>query len=113
MLSNAILLGASLSALASAAVVKVSVGPGDVFTPSTITADVGDTVEFDFEGVLHDVTQSSANSPCSYEANGFWSTQLSDKSAKFTITIDNKDPKYFFCSVLNHCSLGMVGIINP
>jgi plastocyanin len=115
MLTNAILLGASLSGLASAAVFTVSVGAGGAlaFQPSTTTAQIGDTVEFHFSNVLHSVAQSSANAPCTYNSTGFFSTEQRNTNSVFTVSITDKEPKYFFCSVGSHCSSGMVGIINP
>jgi plastocyanin len=110
MLSKTLLFAAT----ASAAVFQVKVGEsGNQFQPSTVTAQVGDTVEFHFTGTLHSVVQSSFEAPCSYLANGFMVPPQSSSSKVFTVNVTSTSPEYFFCSVPGHCSGGMVGIINP
>jgi len=100
--------------LASAATFQVKVGQGgNVFEPSTVTAQVGDTVEFHFSGVRHDVVQSTFDSPCSPLSGGFVVPPQTSSSKVFTVTVSSTDPQYFYCSVSNHCNTGMVGIINP
>ena len=51
-----------------AAVVQVQAGPNNqlVFSPDTVTANVGDTVNFQMVGALHTVAQSPGrlNGPC-------------------------------------------------
>jgi len=102
----------ALAATAQAANFMVKVGTGGLkFEPATTTAQVGDTVEFDFEG-LHSVVESTFESPCSPMANGF-AVPAQSSGAKFTIEVTSTDPLYFYCSVASHCQAGMVGIINP
>jgi plastocyanin len=68
----------------------VSVGSnGLVFTPNTITAPVGDQVEFHFFPPEHSVAQSTFSSPCAPPSNGtgFWSG--------FIQTSSNSNVRYF------------------
>lgn len=50
--------------MALAATQKVKVGPGLTYTPSTVTAAVGDVVEFMFVGGKHTVVQGSMDAAC-------------------------------------------------
>jgi plastocyanin len=114
MLVNGLLLAASFGSLASAATQKVAVGSGGLkYAPSSLTAAVGDTIEFDFSGVMHDVVQSTFESPCSPSSGGFFVSPQSSSGVTFTITVNDTNPIYFYCSVASHCQSGMVGVINP
>ena len=104
---------ASLFSLASAANMVVQVGQsGDSFTPDTVTAAIGDTVTFQFTGSRHSVLQSTFEDPCTYMTGGF-SVPVQGSQAEFIVNVTTTDSLYFYCSVLGHCSSGMVGIINP
>jgi len=104
---------AALAAISSAANVMVQVGQsGLAYSPSSITANVGDTVTFTFDGT-HSVVQSTFNAPCSPLANGFAVPAQSSSGAMFTINITDTNPRWFYCSVSSHCQDGMVGVINP
>jgi plastocyanin len=110
MLANTLL----FAGLAAAASFQVKVGSGgNVYEPSTITAQMGDTVEFHFTGSRHDVIQSSFESPCSPSSGGFFVPIQSSSTKVFTVNVTSTDPLYFYCSVASHCPGGMVGIINP
>jgi plastocyanin len=112
MFSNSVVI-ASLISLVTAANITIEVGQdGNSFTPSTITADIDDTVTFDFTGSRHDVVQSSFEDPCAPLSGGFYVPAQTMK-AQFIVTINSTDPLYFYCSVGRHCGVGMVGIINP
>jgi plastocyanin len=111
MLSRTLLLSAAVS-LASAANFDVQVGEnGDSYTPSTISAQKGDTVTFHFSGASHDVVQSTFEAPCSPMAGGIY-VPIQNKADTFTVTVQNSDPIWFYCSVPGHCNEGMVGVIN-
>lgn len=67
----------------------------------------------------HTVTQSSFKDPCHpLSSGGFFSgfvpTKDSPSSTTFTITVQNSNPIWFYCSqtVGSHCQKGMVGAIN-
>jgi plastocyanin len=66
---------AGLAASASAATIVVNAGQnGFTYTPNTLTANVGDTVEFHFFTNFHTVVQGDFDTPCaqgSLSATGF------------------------------------------
>lgn len=104
---------------------KIIVGgtSGLVFTPSNISAVVGDTVTFEFQAKNHTVTQSAFGTPCSLLTNattnavGFNSgyVPVAANASEFpawTLKVDVATPIWFFCAQANHCQQGMVGSIN-
>ena len=124
---------------ASAVVHTVTVGSGGlVYSPASITAAVGDTVEFSFSSQvrlnqefppthvpmrqclfihsrltqLHSVIQGSFDAPCQPLAGG-WFSQFLRGPSKFTVVVESTDPQVFYCAVDSHCQNGMVGVINP
>ncbi|KAK6498201.1 hypothetical protein TWF506_004440 [Arthrobotrys conoides] len=108
----------TLATIASTAVAQtvhtVSVGSaGLTFSPDSITAKTGDTVQFVFKGGNHTVTQAAFNNPCNPTSRGFFSGFTGSTSESFSIILENTDPIYFYCAQLSHCQLGMVGAINP
>lgn len=63
----------------SAATISVSVGGGPTFNPETITAAVGDTIEFRIKG--HSATQGDFNNACQPAADSpFFSGVLNNVS---------------------------------
>ncbi|PPR04527.1 hypothetical protein CVT26_002391 [Gymnopilus dilepis] len=103
----------------------VNVGlQGSFFDPPTLAAGLGDTVTFVFEGLVHTVTQSTAQNPCLALPGGFSSGPVgkptNDSSIPapvWSLKITNVSaPIWFFCEVTeptSHCASGMVGVINP
>lgn len=101
--------------------VQVSSSDGTMlaFNPSSLTAAMGDKVEFQFWGLNHSVTQASFDKPCEPLAGGFFSgffplqAGATDRPS-FTITVNSTSPIWFYCgqTVLSHCQAGMVGAIN-
>lgn len=56
---------AAISALSEATVIDVDVGKhGLVFEPATVTASIGDIINFHFYPINHSVAQSSFDDPC-------------------------------------------------
>lgn len=54
--------------------ISVDVGKGAlVFSPDTITAEKGDTIEFTFYPQSHTVVESTFDKPCSYKSGGIFS----------------------------------------
>ncbi|TVY26954.1 Extracellular serine-rich protein [Lachnellula hyalina] len=109
----------AFTAAASAATIKVAVGQnGLTYTPNDITANAGDSVEFDFFPKNHTVSQSSFADPCHPLAGGFFSgfvpTNASTLGSTFTIVVKDTKPVWIYCSqtVGNHCQAGMVAAIN-
>jgi plastocyanin len=100
-------------------------GPGKLlFTPSNISAQVGDTVTFQFQQKNHSATQSSFAAPCRALAltsttgqvgfdSGFM--PVPDGSTTFptyTIQINDTAPVWVYCRQGNHCGSGMVFAVN-
>jgi len=63
MVNTLSLLALVSGAIATTFTVQVGQGGQDAFSPSTVTAAVGDIVTFNFNG-RHDVAQSAFGSPC-------------------------------------------------
>src|SRR4051794_4648394 len=59
---------ALLAAIAAGAVAKtitIDAGEGGlIYNPNTVTADVGDVIEFHFYGAFHTAVQGDFNTPC-------------------------------------------------
>ncbi|KAF1995485.1 Cupredoxin, partial [Amniculicola lignicola CBS 123094] len=114
----------ALVATALSATITVSVGKkgesADItFTPSSVKAAVGDIVQFKFWPKNHSVAQAAFAKPCEPLANGFWSgyvptTDLATAaSTTFEYTVTNASaPVWFYCTQGQHCTNGMVGVIN-
>jgi len=88
------------------------------YSPNTITAAIGETVEFHFFAPLHSVAQSDFATPCTPTANGtgFFSgditTSSGESSTIFTLMVNDTNPIWFYCVIPTHCQAGMVGVIN-
>ncbi|KAI5118564.1 hypothetical protein M0805_005855 [Coniferiporia weirii] len=98
------------------------------YTPSNITANVGDKVFFQFMVKNHTVTQSSFSDPCRKLADtSYPSVQGFDSSfmpvaanatyfPNFTITVNDTNPIWGYCrqqaANFSHCGVGMVFSIN-
>ncbi|KAH6675619.1 hypothetical protein B0J14DRAFT_652464 [Halenospora varia] len=103
----------------------VSVGAeGLVFTPDSITAAVGEVVEFCFYPNNHSVTRSEYKTPCiPYEVSGpskqgFWSgfrpLNVDPANGRESMKVNDTKPIFSYCSSPGACmSNGMVGVINP
>ncbi|KAH7364289.1 hypothetical protein BKA65DRAFT_134025 [Rhexocercosporidium sp. MPI-PUGE-AT-0058] len=116
----------STTSSAPASTHSVNVGAaGLVFTPNSLTAKIGDIVEFRFYPKNHSVARAEYKNPCiPYEVvdvgrQGFWSgfkpvnVVLSDPP-KFSVLINDTEPIFFYCSAPGACEEDiMVGVINP
>jgi len=117
------LLGLMATLPVKSAQIQVTVGgPGGVtqYNPSSVNANVGDTVTFVFMQKNHTATQSTFANPCSPAPGGFDSgfVPVSDNNtsgpfqqAQFQVTDTN--PVWVYCRQTGHCKLGMVFAINP
>ncbi|KAJ7116726.1 hypothetical protein C8R44DRAFT_983695 [Mycena epipterygia] len=100
---------------------------GLTYTPSNISAAIGDTVEFEFHQKNHTVTQSSFMNPCKALAETSTTGQVGFKSGfmfvppnatvfpTFTITVNDTAPIWGYCGQQGppvHCQQGMVFSIN-
>ena len=123
--------------LAYSANTIVQVGQNGLqFSPQTIKAAPGDTVEFHYYPKNHSVVQSSFDAPCKPLAGGFNSgfvptaegmsvSSISSpenrgisadiqKNKSFTITVNDANPIWIYCSQTegSHCQMGMAMVIN-
>jgi len=93
---------------------------GLAYTPNITTAAVGDAITFHFYPGGpggHNVVQGSFDSPCTFLNGGFYSgfiiTLTGESDNVFTITINDTNPIWIYCSEWMHCQLGMAMVINP
>jgi len=117
------------AAVASAADIQVKVGDANslTFSPSSVTAASGDTINFTFLSKNHSVTQSTFASPCQVMTtpkagidSGFQAVPTgATKLPQWSFTLDDASaaaPLWFFCAQTNpvvHCNQGMVFAVNP
>ncbi|OAA63567.1 extracellular serine-rich protein [Niveomyces insectorum RCEF 264] len=114
MLSAAVLLG--LAASAAAKNIQIDVGEnGFTFSPDSVTAAVGDVLDFHFHPTMHSVVMGDFDNACQpAKTGGFYSGFISgDNSDVFQVTINSTDPLFFYCSQVGHCAGGMSGVVNP
>ncbi|KAF8490602.1 hypothetical protein JB92DRAFT_3008425 [Gautieria morchelliformis] len=101
----------------------VVVGGRDLlaYTPSSIKAQVGDTITFQFREKNHTVTQASFESPCSPLSGGFNSgfrpvpPGTQSGLPTYTITVNDTKPIWAYCAQTGppaHCPQGMVFAAN-
>jgi len=111
---------------ASAANILVQVGANDQlrFSPQNITANVGDTIAFQFQNKNHSVTQSTFANPCAIQTtpaqginSGFqFVAANATELPEWSFTVNNAStPLWFFCAQTvpaDHCAAGMVFSVN-
>jgi len=118
----------AVSGAMAANVIQVTVGKDSLlaFSPTSVTAAVGDTIQFTFYPKNHTVVQSTLKTPCAPLASGFATTFTNNVSAvpadlttlptaNFTVT-NASAPLWFYCSQtapISHCGNGMVFAVNP
>jgi plastocyanin len=90
---------------------------GLAFSPDSITAAAGDTLVFRFYPGHHNVVQGSFSTPCSYSSPGFYSgftdSASGEASQIFTVTVNDTNPIWIYCSEFYHCQGGMSMVVNP
>ncbi|OAX40347.1 hypothetical protein K503DRAFT_737691 [Rhizopogon vinicolor AM-OR11-026] len=104
---------------------KVVVGGSTLtYTPSNITAQVGDTVTFQFMQKNHTATQSTFADPCRALTLTSTSGQVGFDSGfvpvgtnattfpTYTININDTAPIWVYCKQTGHCGQGMVFSVN-
>ena len=75
MIASALLSSLSMLALAAAKNISIDVGEdGFTFEPNTVTADVGDQLQFHFYPTNHSATSSDFSNPCNPSASGGFSS---------------------------------------
>ncbi|KAF7338087.1 hypothetical protein MVEN_02033200 [Mycena venus] len=124
--SLAVQVSTALVLSVSAADILVLIGAGGqlAFSPPNVTANVGDTIAFQFQGKNHSVTQSTFVNPCQIQTtpmrgldSGFqFVNNISSTLPQWSFTVDNTTaPLWFFCAQThptNHCQKGMVFSVN-
>ncbi|KAJ6606455.1 hypothetical protein DFH09DRAFT_9341 [Mycena vulgaris] len=115
---------ASPTGVSSDHVIIVGGPNGNVYTPSNITAQPGDTVTFQFHEKNHTVTASSFQDPCRALSltsttgqagfdSGFMAVSANaTQFPTFTIQINDTKPIWAYCRQVNHCGSGMVFSVN-
>ncbi|KAF7365151.1 hypothetical protein MVEN_00386500 [Mycena venus] len=110
-----------LSVPAAQILVQVGANGRLEFSPSNITANLGDIVAFQFQNNNHSVTRSSFANPCQKVEGSFFDSSFYPTSPNVTvfprwlIVIHTLDPLWFFCAQtdpVSHCQQGMVFSIN-
>jgi plastocyanin len=103
---------------------RIKVGDNGTLTysPSKITANVRDTIVFEFLTKNHTATQSSFGDPCrklfaTTGKDGFDSGFMpvdpaSNAPPTFTITVNDTSPIWVYCRQTAHCGKGMVFAVN-
>ncbi|EJU05855.1 hypothetical protein DACRYDRAFT_35845, partial [Dacryopinax primogenitus] len=105
MLAASAAFAVSVAAVASAQMThSVMVGEGGAltYTPSTVTAAIGDIVMFTFEGLNHTATVQPV--------------VAGNPNPQVSYNVETLDPIWFYCgqkNPINHCEQGMVFAINP
>ncbi|MCJ1396452.1 hypothetical protein MMC18_009342 [Xylographa bjoerkii] len=109
------------AALAQNTTHRVTVGANGklAYNPTTVFANTGDLVQFEFYPSNHSVTQSNPNTPCVPLSNGFFSgfiyeaNNSATAATTFVLAVNSTQPLYFYSSQGQECQQGMVGVINP
>lgn len=98
---------------------RIAVGGNGIiaFNPPNITAQVGDTITFEFHQKNHTVTASSFDTPCSWLQGGFDSgfQPVADGIKDFptyVVQVNDTKPIWAYCMQGNHCAQGMVFAAN-
>ncbi|KAF8350528.1 hypothetical protein F5887DRAFT_1069539 [Amanita rubescens] len=116
---------ASLLAVAtavSAVDIPVTVGGNGTltFSPTNVTAAVGDVIVFTFAAKNHSATQSTFTDPCAKASasaidSGFQFVSSTSSLPTFSVTVNDTSPLWIYCAQTNpasHCHLGMVFAAN-
>src|ERR1700730_18092863 len=92
--------------LASATTFTVTVGNGGLFfTPSSITIQPGDTIQWTWSSSVHSSTSGSPGSP-----NGIWDSGILNQGATFSHTFNTVGSFSYYCTPHGGCC-GMIGTV--
>ncbi|KAF2855644.1 hypothetical protein T440DRAFT_159441 [Plenodomus tracheiphilus IPT5] len=95
-------------------------GPQDTFVPNSITAAVGDILQFQFSNGNHTVTQSTLDAACAPIADGtgvhsghipFADGQT--EVGTFNMPVLSAESMFLYCATGPHCQNGQVMVVNP
>jgi len=102
-----------------------------VFKPREIRAGVGDMLEFHFAPTAflasnHSVAQGTFERACEPLSGGFYSgnvtalpktptpeNPLGETDQVFQVMVTTTQPMVFYCTLGQHCTRGMYGVVNP
>jgi hypothetical protein len=119
MLSRSVLAAALAVNAAAATTIPINVGKGGlVMDPPSVSANVGDVLEFRFYPMSHSVVQGAFDSPCQTGSvkspffSGFVPSTSGEASQVFRVIVNDTKPIWYYCSRADHCSEGMVGAVN-
>jgi plastocyanin len=103
-----LILGAAPASQGTTFTVQIAPGGSLVFSPTSQTINVGDTVHWVWAASGHSTTSGNA---CT--ASGLWDSGVQSTGFTFDVTFPTAGTFNYFCSV--HCGLGMTGtiIVNP
>src|SRR5262249_7652683 len=110
---NAVVVLATIASLfvctnsASAATINVTVAPGGelVFSPSSVTINPGDTVQWTWAATFHSSTSGVPGAP-----NGIWDSGILNQGATFSHTFNSTGTFPYYCTPHGGCC-GMVGTV--
>src|ERR1700716_2758729 len=92
--------------VASGATVTVTVGDGGfIFTPSSVTIQPGDTVQWTWSSSGHSSTSGNPGSP-----NGLWDSGILNQGATFSHTFNTVGSFPYYCTPHGSCC-GMTGTV--
>ena len=70
------------------------------------------SIVFRMMTATHDVVTGDFGTPCNPGANSSVSSGFHPPGTTFTVTVNDTNPIYYYCSARGHCQGGMVGAIN-
>ena len=129
-----VLLLALLQALVQAEKIVVQVGAGGqlTFSPNSTTANLGDTIEFQFLSHNHTATQGDPTKGCApastvaaqcYDSGYvpvtdrnstiFYTAENTTDIGIMTVPVGTTDTMFFYCAQADHCQESMVFAVNP
>ncbi|KAJ8490093.1 hypothetical protein ONZ45_g13283 [Pleurotus djamor] len=104
--------------------IPVSVGASNsfAFSPTSVVANVGDTITFTFLSRNHSATTTFFDTPCPPPDGGVpgqfdtgYFNAVGGQTPSTTVTITTTAPQFVACAQAagGHCRMGMVMAINP
>ena len=92
---------------------QVLAAAGPTFIPSSVSAQVGDKVVFEFSSGNHSITQSTFDKPCDKLSNGFDSDYTGNTATEISLAVNVSTAQFFYSKQSSDCQEGMVFALNP
>ncbi|KAH0529008.1 hypothetical protein TsFJ059_003811 [Trichoderma semiorbis] len=112
----------ALASHANADTIRIDVGQNNAlaFSPDSVTAKVGDILDFHFHAINHSVVMGDFDTPCApAKTGGFFSGFMpvsgsGEADESFQVKVNSTDPIFFYCAqnTFSHCKSGMSGVVN-